>query len=172
MPCIIKRSESIFRCLFGATAEERAICTHTGVKSLFSHTPHRPKPGKLAIDSPDASCLMMDAREGLRRYSSQDTTVSPCTCPEAAIPFLCCRFEGKGLILSQTLTARLIDEPKWTGDSMIGINDSVRSTYFFCRDQNFQYELPTHSCLHFTVPFNYPCQLHQRGAVANILLGL
>lgn len=61
-------------------------------------------------------------------------------------------------------------ELKWTVDSMIRINDSLRFTYFFCRDQNFQYELPTHNCLYFTILFNYPCQLYPCGAVANILL--
>lgn len=62
-------------------------------------------------------------------------------------------------------------ELKWTGDSMIGINDSLRFTYFFCGDQNVRYELPTHSCLHFSLLFNYPCEVHQHGAIANILLG-
>lgn len=33
-------------------------------------------------------------------------------------------------------------ELKWVGDSMIGTNDSLRFTYLFCRDQNFQCELP------------------------------
>lgn len=40
-------------------------------------------------------------------------------------------------------------------DSMIGINDSLRFTYFFYRDQTFRYDLPTHCFLHFTLLFNY-----------------
>lgn len=58
-----------------------------GVKSLFSHTPGRAKPGKTDIDFPDASCLIMSAGEDLRRYSFQDTTHSPCTCPETEFNF-------------------------------------------------------------------------------------
>lgn len=65
-------------------------------KFALAHTT-RPEAGKTAADSPNASCLITDTGEGLRGYSSQDTTVSPCTWPEAANQFLCCRFEGKGL---------------------------------------------------------------------------